>query len=96
MERITLHVSYPLANRKLLNCNYEIQKYSFSVPESSRYMYEHFVKFARPPQLRVVYNNNLTYLLHIIFVMFGRGSCRAIVSRVNVLMILLAMASSAC
>ena len=91
MERITLHVSYPLANRKLLNCNYEIQKYSFSVPESSRYMYEHFVKFARPPQLRAVYNNLvylLTYLLHIIFVMFGRGSCRAIVSRVNVLMIL--------
>ena len=30
----------------------------------------------------------LTYLLHIILVMFGRGSCRAIVSRVNVLMIL--------
>lgn len=62
MERITLHVSYRLENRKLLNCNYEIQKYSFSVPESSRYMYEHFVNFARPPQLRAVYNN-LVYLL---------------------------------
>ena len=64
MERITLHVSYPLANRKLFNCNYEIQKYSFSVPESSRYMYEHFVNFARPPQLRAVYNN-LVYLPHV-------------------------------
>ena len=64
MERITLHVSYRLANRKLLNCSYEIQKYSFSVLESSRYMYEHFFNFARPPQLHAVYNN-LIYLSHV-------------------------------
>lgn len=91
MERITLHVSYRLANRKLLNCNYEIQKYSFSVPESVGTCMNILLSLRGPHScvlFTTIQYTYLTYLLHIIFVMFGRGSCRAIVSRVNVLMIL--------
>ena len=79
MERINLHVSYRLADRKLLNCNYEIQKYSFSVLESSRYMYEHFVNFASPPQLRTVYNN-LIYLSHVPFSYYFHNAWQRLLS----------------
>ena len=67
MERITLH------------CNYEIHKYSFSVLESSRYIYEHFVNFARPPRLRAVYNN-LIYLSRVSSPYYFRNAWQRLLS----------------